>query len=194
LPWQPTWQSPSERFFHGRQSNKGETINTIRPNISIEQTTARRGRIALLLAAGGSLGVAALHVAIPLIGTEAYRFFGAPNMAEIVEAGVALRAALITFSLAAIFAVWGLYALSGAGVLRRLPLLRLGLLVIGGIYTLRGLLLIQEIIASIQGKMREPQYFMWFSVVSLVIGIFYLTGTIRAWKDLSLSNSKLEKN
>jgi hypothetical protein len=169
-------------------------MNTLHPESSVQPTPNRRGRTALLLAAGCSLAIALLHAVIPFIGPKAYRFFGGFNQANTVEAGAAPRAALITLSLAAIFAVWGFYALSGAKVLRRLPLLRLGLLAIGGIYTLRGLQLILEIIASLQGKMREPQYFMWFSVVSLVVGIFYLVGTALAWSDLSLSNSKSGKN
>ena len=162
----------------------------IHPNIPVEQTTRRSGRNPLLLAAAGSFIVAALHATMPFFLPEAYRFFGGPGQINFADKGAELVIVVECYCLSAIFAVWGLYALSGAGVLRRLPLLRLGLLVIGGVYTLRGLLLIQEIIASLQGKMQGIEYQMCFSVVSLLIGIFYLAGIIRAWKDLSQLNSR----
>lgn len=146
---------------------------------------SRRGRAVLLVAAGCSLAVALLHAVVPLVGPAAYRFIGGFSQARAVESGAAVRLALITYSVALLFAIWALYAFSGAGVLRRLPLLRLGLLVIGGIHTLRGLRLIPETVASLQGT-RVPQRFLWFSAVSLAIGASYLVGTMRSWSDLRL--------
>ncbi len=88
---------------------------------------------------------------------------------------------------ALIFAIWGLYGLSGAGLLRRLPLLRLALLVIGAIYTLRGLLLIPLLLASL-GLLASPEPILpqalLASLVSLLIGCLYLAGTFTAWRDL----------
>ena len=48
----------------------------------------------------------------------------------------------MTLGIAAILALWGLYAFSAAGALGRLPLLRPAMLVITAIYLLRGLVLL----------------------------------------------------
>jgi len=98
-------------------------------------------------------------------------------------------AALLATSLfvALIFAIWGLYGLSGAGLLRRLPLLRLVLLAIGAIYTLRGLLLVPLLLISL-GVLASPEPILpqalLASLVSLSIGCLYLAGTFAAWHDL----------
>ena len=78
-----------------------------------------------------SFAVALLHMVIIFVGATAYRYFGAgEDMARAAESG-SVFPALLTFVLVIIFVLWGLYALSGAGVIRRLPLLRIALIVIG---------------------------------------------------------------
>lgn len=69
--------------------------------------------------------------------------------------------------------------------------MRLGLLLIGGIYTLRGLQLIPQVVATLQGTFRGPQRFLCLSALSLAIGVCYLVATERAWKDLGLSSHPL---
>ena len=164
----------------------------------IESNTNRRGRAILLAAAGCSIAVALFHALIPLvvlfIGQDAYSFFGGYNQAKAVQAGASVRAALICLSLALLFVIWALYAFSGAGKMRRLPLLRAGLLVIGVIYTLRGLELVPEIIPIFNGRLHVPVQFLGFSAVSLAIGVLYLVGTVRAWSDLSTQNFKSDRN
>lgn len=56
---------------------------------------------------------------------------------------------------ALIFVIFGLYALSGARVIRRLPLLRLGLLLIGLLYPLVGINFIFQVLAMLQILSRE---------------------------------------
>lgn len=46
---------------------------------------------------------------------------------------------------------FGVYALSGAGVVRPLPLVKLGLVMIGSIYALRGLVVIRDILRLVRG-------------------------------------------
>ncbi|HWM93764.1 MAG TPA: hypothetical protein VN493_23600 [Thermoanaerobaculia bacterium] len=136
------------------------------------------GNIALKIAGCLSAAVAALHVVIVFVGPRAYRYFGAgEDLARQAEAGSFLPA-VITLGIAAVFTVFALYAFSGAGSIRRLPLLRTGLVVIGLIYTVRGLALISELL---QGAI--PRHLV-FSAVSLTIGIAYLWGTWRAWPRL----------
>lgn len=135
----------------------------------------------LLLAAAGSFAVALLHAVIIVIGPSAYRYFGAGDLAPLAEQGSAMPA-LITSFLVVLFAVWGVYALSGAGVVRRLPLLGVALILIAAIYTLRGLLLIPELIQLARGDLAEPRMAV-FSAVSLTIGILYCAGVVsrRRW-------------
>lgn len=86
-----------------------------------------------------------------------------------------------------LFALAGLYALAGACTIRRLPLLRTGLLVIGVIYTLRGLFLFPELLA-LAGVLPAPEpvptQAVLSSVVALATGLLYLLGTAVSWKRL----------
>ena len=143
---------------------------------------------------GGILSfvVALLHLVIIFVGAPAYRYFGAgEDMATAAESGSAFPA-LITLVLVAVFTIWGLYAFSGAGVIRRLPLLRIALLLIGAIYTLRGVAVFQQIFqiatSSVQVEPRE----IVFSLVSLVIGLVYLVGTAINWKSFRAGNRVVE--
>lgn len=138
----------------------------------------------LLLAGWLSLAVAALHVVIIFFGAPAYRYFGAgEEMARKAEAGSFIPAAMTLF-IAVVFAVFSLYAFAGAGRLRRLPLLRTGLVVIAAIYTLRGLGLFLELAGYLQGSPAVPPRYLAFSAVSLTIGILYSLGTALLWPRL----------
>ena len=64
-----------------------------------------------------------LHVVVVLIGPDAHSFFGGPGLARQAESG-SWQPALMTLVLAWLFVVFAAYGLSGAGVIRRLPLLR----------------------------------------------------------------------
>jgi hypothetical protein len=144
-----------------------------------------RGTALLTLAGTGSALVAALHAVIIALGAPAYRYFGAgEEMATQAERGSPVPA-IVTAALTAVFALWAAYGFSGAGRMRRLPLLRTGLVVIGAIYTLRGLAVLPEAWWLVAG--RTPPVLtrqLVSSMVSLVIGLAYLTGTGRAWSTL----------
>jgi hypothetical protein len=102
------------------------------------------------------------------------RYMGAADLAPLAERG-SLVPPLLTGGLVIVFALWALYAFSGAGLARRLPLLRAGLVIIGSIYTLRGLAVFIELTYWFLGKLPNPRMAA-FSAVSLSIGIFYLAG------------------
>ena len=136
------------------------------------------------LIAGGilSLIAAALHVAIIFGGPAWYRFFGAgERMARAAAKGSAMPA-LVTIAIAAVLAIWAAYAFSGAGLIGKLPLLRLGLVVISGVYLLRGLVLFAML------ALRPAQvdaFWVWSSLIVLVYGMAYAVGTWTAWPLLS---------
>ena len=84
--------------------------------------------------------------------------------------------------IAGVLSVWGLYAWSGAGVIRRLPFLRLGLIIITAIYLLRGLLF-----SPMQAYFPGNSATFWYvsSAICLAIGILHLIGLFQVWAGLS---------
>ncbi|MBA3442076.1 MAG: hypothetical protein H0T92_19625 [Pyrinomonadaceae bacterium] len=139
-----------------------------------------------LLKTGGilSFAVALLHIVIILAGAPAYRYFGAgEEMATAAESGSAFPA-LLTLLLVAIFAIFGLYALSGAGVIRRLPFLNIALILIGTIYTVRGVAVFQQLFQMSMSSAEVAPREIVFSMIALVIGLAYLVGTIVSWRRL----------
>ena len=139
----------------------------------------------LWLIVGGSLSVAAsaLHIACIIGGPDWYRYFGAgEGIARAAERGEWMPAVL-TFAIAAILAIWAAYAFAGAGLIRRLPLLRTGLVLISAIYLARGLLFFSP---KVLARSDPISIFMfWSSLIVLVYGLAYAVGTWRAWPYLS---------
>ncbi len=132
---------------------------------------------------GGWLSVAAalLHVGCIFGGGDWYRFFGAgEDMARAAEAG-SWMPPLVTAGIAAMLAIWAAFAFSGAGRIRRLPLLRTGLIVIAAIYLLRGLAIIPILIEPLM----RTSFNIWSSLIVLGYGIAYAVGTWQAWPYLS---------
>jgi hypothetical protein len=135
------------------------------------------GRRPLLTAAALAAAIALLHVGTAVAGAPAYRYFGAPELAPLAERGSPVPA-LVTLALALAFAACALWAASGAGLVRRLPLLRLGIAAAGVVFTARGLALPFELAQLARGGPLPPRYAV-FSLVSLVTGVCYLLGTRR---------------
>lgn len=134
------------------------------------------------LVIGGILSAIAslLHIAIIIGGADWYRFFGAgEGMARLAQNG-SMYPTIITSIIAAILALWSLYAFSGAGVISRLPLLKIALWIISMIYMMRGLLGIPIVICldhPYLNELENKMVFMVFSsVISLGIGLLYLIG------------------
>jgi hypothetical protein len=135
------------------------------------------------LVAGGwmSLAASALHIGCILGGPDWYRFFGAGEaMAQAAERGEAFPA-LVTFAIAVLLALWAAYAFAGAGLIRRLPLMRTALVAITAIYLLRGAALIPALTVPAMGG----AFNIWSSVIVLAYGLVHLVGTWRAWPFLS---------
>ena len=117
------------------------------------------------------------------------RYFGAPEWLG------ANRLLLLTAScvIAGMITLFGLYALSGAGYIRSLPLMRPMLVVISGIFILRGLLIIPEILAVI-GALPSPipvaPRLVVFSAGALVTGGLYLKGAVDGWRSFPTQTLK----
>ena len=136
------------------------------------------------LVVGGclSLVAAALHLAIIVGGPDWYRFFGAPEAFAVAAERGRLAPHLWAAGIAALLALWAAYALAGAGLIRRLPLMRTALVVITLIYLSRGLLIIPVMMKL---SLAEAPFDYWSSMIVLVYGIAYALGTWRAWPHLS---------
>ena len=137
----------------------------------------------LWLLAGGWLSVIAalLHVGCIIGGPDWYRFFGAGEaMAQAAERGEWMPH-VVTLGIAVMLLIWAAYAYSGAGRLRRLPLLRTGLIVISVIYLVRGLSIFP--LALLRPQFVDA-FAVWSSLIVLVYGLAYAIGTWRAWPSL----------
>jgi hypothetical protein len=134
----------------------------------------------LLTAGALSAAAALLHLAVVPGGPDWYRFFGAgEGMARAAERGSPVPA-LVTVGIAAGLSLWAAYAWSGAGLIGRLPLLRLGLVLIAAIYLVRGLMLPAAVVLG--GK---PDAFGWWSsLIVLGYGVVHAVGIWRAWPTL----------
>ena len=132
----------------------------------------------LLAAATSSFAIALAHLAIMAMGAPGYRYFGAPGLALQVERGSS-QPAVLCILVAALLCLWGLYALAGAGRIRPLPLLSVGILLIGTIYTLRGVLGIPQLVLVLSGHKAGPLRYLLFSLVSGATGVLYLVGLFR---------------
>jgi hypothetical protein len=136
----------------------------------------------LKVAAGLSFFMAICQTVISLSPSAAAYFQAPPPLLE-----NRLQLILIGEGAALILVVFGLYALSGAGSIRHLPLLRLGLTGISSLFLLRGLFFILTVLVLlgvlegdilVQGVVSD--------LVFLAAGIAFAVGTLLNWKEMRL--------
>ena len=106
-------------------------------------------RLWLKVAAGLSFSMAACQAVIS-IWPAAAEYFQAPPKLQ----NDRVRLFVVGEAAALIPVLFGLYALSGAGVIRRLPLLRTALVGIGSLFLLRGLFIILNLLGRAGGPAR----------------------------------------
>lgn len=125
---------------------------------------------------------AALHLGCVVGGPSWYRFLGAgERMAKLAEQG-SLEPALVAMFIAAVLGSWAAYAISGAGLLPRLPFLRPILVIITAIYLLRAAALPIMLVYLVPG--RSVAFLTWSSAIVLIFGAVYAIGTWKAWAEL----------
>lgn len=145
------------------------------------------GSYQLKVAAAFSFIAAALHIAIIFGGPDWYRFFGAgEEMAQLAESG-SIQPTIITLLIAVVLSTWALYGLSGAGIIFRLPLLKIALSVITFIYLLRGIAGLFLLFISDHPAITQNSVTFWLvsSIISCIFGIFYFLGTKNSWQQLT---------
>ena len=85
----------------------------------------------------------------------------------------------MTIFVSVIFFIFGLYGISGAGKIRKLPLLKVGIFTIATIYLMRGVV---GVIANIGSESSFQWHHLLFTVCALGIGLLYLLGGLRKWE------------
>lgn len=136
----------------------------------------------LKVAAGWSFFMAACQTVISLSPAAAAYFKAPPPLLE-------NRWQLFLWGEAAalVLVIFGLYALSGAGSIRRLPLLRFGLIGISSLFLLRGLFIILTVLVILGVLEGEPLIQGEIStLVFLAAGIAYAVGTVLNWKAMQV--------
>jgi len=135
------------------------------------------------LITGGILSALAalLHLGCIAFGAPWYRFFGAGEQIAQMAAAGHWYPTVTTLIIATILSIWSLYAFSGAGVIRRLPLVRLALCAITGVYLLRGVAFV-PVMAYFPGN--SSTFWAVSSAICLAFGIIHLVGLRQVWSRL----------
>ena len=136
----------------------------------------------LKIAAGVSFFMAICQTVISLSPAAAAYFQAPPPLLE-----NRLQLFLVGEGAALILVIFGLYALSGAGSIPRLPLLRLGLIGISSLYLLRGLFFILTllvILGILEGEILVQGVIS--TLVFLAAGIAYAVGTALNWREMQI--------
>lgn len=133
-----------------------------------------------------NFAIAIMHIAIIIGGPKWYRFFGAgERMARLAEEKSVLPA-LLTFTIAVILAIWGMYAWAVAGILPALPFQQFILAAITIVYFLRGFGGLVLPFLSDHPYVRENSigFWMFSSIICLIFAIVHLLGLMASWANL----------
>jgi hypothetical protein len=139
------------------------------------------GAQALAIGACLSAVAAVAHLACIAIGAPAYRFMGAgEKMARAAEAGQ-VQPTLVTLAIAGVLSVWAGYALSGAGIIGRLPFTKVILLAICSVYVGRAVAfpLLRAVFPG-----NSETFWLVSSGICLCIGLVHAYGLALNWQVL----------
>ena len=135
----------------------------------------------LLTGAFLSAMASALHIGCIIFGASWYRFLGAgEEMVRLVESG-STYPARVTAIIATVLLIWSAYAFSGAGVIPKLPLLRVVLCAITLVYLLRGFMFFALMPLFPDNSLA---FWLWSGAICAVIGLVHLQGIRQAWPSL----------
>jgi hypothetical protein len=92
-----------------------------------------------------------------------------------------MRPTLITSGIIFVLSIWSMYAFSAAGVIFKLPLVRLALILITLIYLARGIAGFFLINSPVG---RSPEFWVWSSVICVSFGVIHLIGLKQQWANI----------
>jgi hypothetical protein len=84
-----------------------------------------------------------------------------------------------------LFGLFAAYGLSGAGGIRRLPFQGGALLVLGALYTFRGISLFGLIAQYLATPGSPKPRVILYSLIALLAGLAYLGGALQGWEHLT---------
>ena len=133
------------------------------------------------LISGGifSLAFAVFQVSAIFWPPEFVSYLGGPAK---MQATNPLGYAALCVIIGIMVAIAGFYAISGAGKIRHLPLLRTMLIFVTAIYLLRGLTFISDIIIIQKNPDKDLTHFLIFSLIAFCVGLVHLTGLIKFFR------------
>lgn len=139
------------------------------------------GHIWLTLGGIGSVLASLAHLGCIVWGGDGYRFFGAGEAMALAAERGDMQPAIVTTVIASMLMVWGMYAFSGAGVIRRLPLVRGVLVAVAAVYLLRGVGAV-----AIEPYFPGNSFTFWVvsSVICFALGLCYAVGIAKSWRHL----------
>jgi hypothetical protein len=139
----------------------------------------------LMIAGTLSALASIIHIGCIFFGASWYRFFGAgEQMAMLAEQG-SLKPTIITSGIVIVLAIWSLYAFSAAGLILKLPLMRIALITITSVYLLRGIVgfvFAADPLGHHLGN--SSQFWFWSSTICLFLGAVHLIGIKQQWAAL----------
>ncbi len=145
------------------------------------------GRIWLLTAGWMSVAASLLHLGVILGGPDWYRFFGAgEQLARAAERG-SLVPPLMTLFIAAVLAVWAIYAFGAAGIGWRPPLTRTALIAIATVLIARAAMAFVP--AFWPPENQTSAFIITTSAICFVMGVCFALGTWQAWPQLSAART-----
>lgn len=135
-----------------------------------------------LLVIGGwfSLLFAAFQISGIWWPPSGIKWFGGGDLLAQMSQDRPLSYAALCLVIGLIAVGFGAYALSGAGKILRLKLLRTGLTFITVIYLLRGLTVFAEAAGAARGQL--PWRFAVFSLIALVVGLIHFGGLMKLFR------------
>ncbi|WP_444944938.1 hypothetical protein ACJJIK_09950 [Microbulbifer sp. ZKSA006] len=119
-----------------------------------------------------------VHIGCIVFGGDWYRFLGAgEQMAQLAESGHPYPT-IVTSIISAVLLLCAAYAFSGAGLILRLPLIRLGLIIISALLLVRalGFYFIMPAFPD-----NSPTFWLISSGICLILGLTYALGLKQRW-------------
>ncbi|GMM83836.1 hypothetical protein [Pseudoalteromonas sp. MTN2-4] len=131
------------------------------------------GSLMLISVAALAFFTALSHMSCIVLGPECYRVQMAPEALIELSKSAPWRAALETTLVSLLFVATAIFCLSGAGVIRKVPMLKPAIITISVICSLRG-------IATLPLSLLFPEQVTAFSIIAGILwflaGIFCITG------------------
>jgi hypothetical protein len=140
-----------------------------------------------LIISGTLSAIAALlHLACIYFGAPWYRFFGAgEQMAIMAEQGLTYPT-IVTLGIFSVLSIWSAYAFSAAGLIVKLPFIRLVLPLITFVYLVRGVAGFTLMSFTLKNNPmgRSPEFWLWSSLICLTFGVVHAIGLKKQWTTL----------